>query len=226
MDNTKGWTLVIGFLTLVAVAAFLMVWLVYSSIQRTVAPVESMTGNLGTQVAKFLDPTPTVIPDPITIIHEVRSLARLETIQYTVEKVITAESGQGSFGLLFGDRLVFVAHGKIIAGVDMSRLGPDDLKVENGVLTVRLPESEVFVTALDNDKSYVYDRDTGLFTKGDVDLESAARRIAEDEIEKAAEEDGILDLARQNAEAYLSRLFRGLGYEEVIFIGNASTPAP
>lgn len=226
MNNTKGWILVIGILLLIGAAAFTMIWLIFSSVQRTIAPVESMTGNLSTQVAKILDPTPTVIPDPITIIHEVRSLARLETIQYTVEKVITAESGQGSFDALFGDRLIFVAHGKIIAGVDMARLGPDDLKVENGVLYVQLPEPEVFITALDNEKSYVYDRDTGLFTKGDVNLESSARRVAEDEIEKAAKEDGILDLARQNAEVYLARLFRNLGYEEVIFVGETSTPTP
>jgi hypothetical protein len=226
MDNTKGWILVTGILVLIAVAAFSMVWLIYSSVQRTVAPVESMTGNLGTQVAKILEPTPTILPNPITIIHEVRSLARLETIQYTIEKVITAESGQGSLGLLFGDRLIFVAHGKVIAGVDMARLGPEDLKVEEGVLYVQLPEPEIFITALDNEKSYVYDRDTGLLTKGDVDLEAAARQAAEYEISKAAEEDGILNLARQNAEVYLARLFRNLGFEEVIFVGDTRTPTP
>jgi len=226
MDNTKGWILVTGILVLIAVAAFSMVWLIVSSVQRTVAPVESMTGNLGTQVAKILEPTPTILPNPITIIHEVRSLARLETIQYTIEKVITAESGQGSLGLLFGDRLIFVAHGKVIAGVDMARLGPEDLKVEEGVLYVQLPEPEIFITALDNEKSYVYDRDTGLLTKGDVDLEAAARQAAEYEISKAAEEDGILNLARQNAEVYLARLFRNLGFEEVIFIGDTLTPTP
>lgn len=226
MDNTKGWILVTGILVLIAVAAFSMVWLIYSSVQRTVAPVESMTGNLGTQVAKILEPTPTILPNPITIIHEVRSLARLETIQYTIEKVITAESGQGSLGLLFGDRLIFVAHGKVIAGMDMARLGPEDLKVEEGVLYVQLPEPEIFITALDNEKSYVYDRDTGLLTKGDIDLEAAARQAAEYEISKAAEEDGILNLARQNAEVYLARLFRNLGFEEVIFVGDTRTPTP
>jgi hypothetical protein len=88
-----------------------------------------------------------------------------------------------------------------------------------------LPQPEIFVTALDNEKSYVYDRDTGLLTKGDINLESSARKAAEDEIEKAAMEDGILDLARQNAETYLYRLFRELGYPEVIFIGSpTSTP--
>ncbi len=226
MDNTKGWTLVIGILVLVSAVALVIIWTIYSSIQRAVAPVESMTGNLGTQISQIMDPSPTILPDPVTIIHDVRSLARLETIQYTVEKVVTAEIGQDSLGALFGDKLIFIAHGQIIAGVDMTRLGPDDLEVKNGVLYVQLPEPEVFVTALDNEKSYVYDRDTGLLTKGDINLESAARRVAEEEIEKAAVEDGILDLARQNAEVYLSRLFRSLGFEEVFFVGGSNTPMP
>ncbi len=226
MENTKGWVFVIGFLAIVALTALAIVGIIQNTVERTVSPVESMTGNLGTQVAAVLNPTPTVLPDPITIIRDVRSLARLETIQYTIEKVITAESGQGPLGSLFGDRLLLVAHGYVIAGVDMAKLGPDDLEVKNGVLYVRMPQAEIFVATLDNEKSYVYDRDTGLLTKGDINLESAARRVAEEAIEEAALEDGILDLARQNAENYLYRLFQQLGYPEVIFTDGTPTPTP
>jgi hypothetical protein len=162
----------------------------------------------------------------MTVIRDVRSLARLETIQYTVEKVITAQTGPGIFDSLFGDKLIFIARGLVVAGVDMSKLSPDDLRVENNVLYVRLPATEIFIATLDNDKSYVYNRDTGLLRKSDLNLETAARRAAEDEIEKAALEDGILDQARQNAENYLYRLFRQLGYPEVIFVANAATATP
>jgi hypothetical protein len=120
--------------------------------------------------------------------------------------------------ILFGDQLIFVGHGLVIAGVDLAKMGGDDMWLEEGVLYVRLPEPEVFVATLDNDKSYVYDRDTGIFTKGDVNLETVARQVAEDEIEKAAYEDGILELARVNAELYLFRFFRTLGYPDVIFV--------
>lgn len=227
MDNTKGWALVVGILTILFVSSLAVVWLLYSSIQQTVQPVQSVSGDLSTRIAQALNPTPTILPNPLTVIREIRSLARLETIQFTVEKVITAETGQTTLKPLFGDRLIFVAHGKVIAGIDLNKLGADDLELRNGILYVTLPEPEIFVTALDNDKSYVYDRDTGLLTKGDITLESTARRAAEDEIEKAAMQDGILDLARQNAENYLSRLFVNLGYPDVIFVGSTtSTPIP
>jgi hypothetical protein len=141
----------------------------------------------------------------------------LETIQYTVEKVITAETGQGVFGPLFGDRLLFVAHGYVIAGIDMKKLLPDDLRVDDGILYVELPPAEIFMSTLDNEKSYVYDRETGIFTQGDVNLETLARQAAEDEIREAALEDGILEQAQVNAEAYLYRLLRSLGFLDVIF---------
>jgi hypothetical protein len=114
--------------------------------------------------------------------------------------------------------LIFVAHGTVIAGIDLADMGQDDLWLEGGTLNVRLPEPQIFIATLDNDKSYVYDRDTGLLTKGNVDLETLARQAAEEEIEKAAADDGILDLARTNAEYYLSRLFQTLGYPQVIFV--------
>ena len=226
MDNKKGWSLVIGVLVIIAIVSSAMIWLVYDSFQRAVTPVQSMTGELATQVSSMLNPTPTIIPNPITIIRDVRSLARLETIQYTVEKVITAEQGQGTLGVLFGDKLIFIAHGQVIAGVDLSKLSADDIEIKDGILFFNLPNPEIFVATLDNEKSYVYDRQTGLLTKGDINLESSARRLAEDEIEKAAVEDGILDLARQNAENYLTRLLSDLGYPEVIIVSDKPTPLP
>jgi hypothetical protein len=182
-----------------------------------IQPMVQIPQSINTQVAEIIHPTPTIIPDPVTIIHSVRTLARLETIQYSIEKVITAETNQDMFGPLFGDKLLFVAHGTVIAGVDMEKLTADSLKLENGVLHVKLPPAEVFVVTLDNEKSYVYDRQTGLFNKGEKDLESEARKAAEGLILDAALEDGILEQANKNAEVYLDRLFGDLGFPEVIF---------
>lgn len=220
-NNLRGWVLVVGILLILGLSA----WGVVSAIQQSarqaqqaIQPVNDLTSNVATQVAQFLHPTPTVLPDPVTVIQGVRSLARLETIQYSVEKVITAETNQGPFGFLFGDRLILVAHGIVIAGVDLEKLTPEDLQLRGGTLYVDLPDPEIFLTTLDNDKSYVYNRDTGLLTHGNINLETEARRAAETEIEKAALQDGILEQANQNAENYLSRLLEDLGYPAVIFV--------
>jgi hypothetical protein len=215
----KKWQLIFQAI-LVIVLIVVGVYLVNSlqkSISSQLSPVREMTDNLSTQVSRVLNPTPTVIPDPVTIVHEIRSLARLETIKFSLEKIITAETPQGAFEWLVGDRLIFVAHGEVIAGIDLNKLEPEDLEILNGVLYADLPEPEIFVVAIDNEQSYVYDRETGIFTHGEVDLETEARRMAENEIERSALEDGILELAAQNGESFLDRLFRDLGYPEVIF---------
>jgi Protein of unknown function (DUF4230) len=220
--------LVGGFLAIFAIAAVILVRTVQDTSRAVLDPIQKGSSRLETQVAEFLHPTPTILPDPVSIIHEVRTLARLETIQYSVEKVITAETRQGIFEPLFGDRLLLVAHGTVIAGIDLQKLEPEDLFIQNSVLNVCLPDAEVFVTSLDNEKSFVYDRQTGVLTRGDVDLETLARKAAEAEILETAISDGILDLARQNAENYLSRLLLNLGYVDVVYrcVEPAPTPAP
>jgi hypothetical protein len=189
-----------------------------NDIHNTLNPLEQTNHALSTQVAGLLHPTPTVIPDPVTIIHEIKSIARLETIRYSVEKVISAEINHGILDPLLGDKLLFVAHGYVIAGIDMSKIEAGDLTLQGDVLNVRLPEAEVFVSTLDNDKSYVYSRETGIFARPDPNLETQARQVAEEEILKGAVEDGILDLASTNAQTYLRWFFETLGYKQVYFV--------
>ena len=210
------------FIIILLLLAVVAIWVVVSAVNRTINntlnPLQRANSQLGTQVSELLHPTPTIIPDPVTIINQVQALARLETIRYTVEKVITAETNQGVLGPLFGDRLLFVAHGYVIAGIDMSKIKPEDLWLDGTVLNVRLPAAAVLVATIDNDKSYVYDRQTGLLAKGDPALETQARQVAEQEINKAALDDGILDQAMANAQTYLRWFFETLGYKQINFV--------
>lgn len=206
------------FILIIIVIAWIVITSINKSITRAINPLKEANNAVNTQIADLLHPTPTIIPDPVTIIRDVRSLARLETSQYTVEKIITAEIGQGTFAYLLQDRLLLVAHGTVVAGIDMEKLKPEDMWLEGGVLSVHLPDAEVFIATLDNEKTYVYERDTGIFRKPVQNLETLARQSAEQEIRAAAIEDGILETARQNAETYLSRFFLILGYADVIFV--------
>jgi hypothetical protein len=221
MDKNKltPWVLLpVGILILMAVGIYAGVSVVQNAANEAIQPVSDLTGDLGTQVAQILNPTPTILPDPITVVREVNSLARLETIQYSVEKVVTAETGQAFLGVLFGDRLLLVAHGEVIAGVDLTKFTDEDIYIENGLLFIRLPEPEIFVATLDNERSYIYDRQIGFLRRGNTELETAARRAAEVEIERAAISDGILEQAERNAEEFLRRLFLQMGFPEVVFI--------
>ena len=211
---SKSWTnlLIIGLLIIAALTG----WGIVDVVRQATRGPATVSGGLATQVQQLINPTPTIYPDPVTVVLQVRALARLETTQYTIEKVVTAETGQGALAPLFGDRLLFVAHGEVIAGVDLSKLAERDVIVSSdGQVTLILPAAEVFVATLDNEKSYVYDRQAGVFTHGDIHLESQARQVAEQEIERAALEDGILNTAQANAQAFVERLLTSLRFKSV-----------
>ena len=219
MKNNNLLSLVI--LIVLVIVGFLIVQTVREASQAATAPfqqVNQANQALQTQVSNLLNPTPTIIPDPVTYINEIRALARLETIQYSVEKVVTCQVNQGAFDFAFGDKVLFVGHGTVIAGIDMEKLTPENMRFENGVLSVRLPPAEILVSTLDNQKSYVYDRQTGVLVKPNAELETICRQAAEQEILKGALEDGILEQAQVNAESYLMKFFAALGFPNTIFV--------
>ena len=196
------------------------------ALRQLTRPLEEAERALQEQFAGIANPTPTIIPDPVTIIRQVRGLSRLETTSYTIEKVITAESGQGPFAFLFGDRLILVARGQVIAGVDLGKMEEGDILVTgDGTVVVTLPQAEVFVATLDNQKSYVVDRDTGLVGVNPA-LETEARQAAEQEVLEAALEDGILETAQRNAELYVRQLIMALGFSDVVFAQAVPGPVP
>jgi hypothetical protein len=216
-------------LLLILLAIFACGGFMLYSYWKVVQPLEETGETLQKQIEELANPqiTPTIIPDPVTIFHEVQSLSRLETVSYSVEKIITAESGQGSpFSFLVGDRLILVAHGQVIAGVDLGKMTEDDISVSaDGRVTVNLPPAEVLVVTLDNQQTYIYDRDTGPIGMNPA-LESEARKAAEQEILDAALEDGILEMAQKNAEVYILRLVLALGFDDVEFTEVTSIPTP
>lgn len=183
-----------------------------NSAQNTVAPVGDFVREL------VIPATPAVVPDPVTIVREVQDLARLETASYSFEKVLRAEREQDLLWGVFGESMLFVAHGEVVAGVDLDEMEETDVQVvDPDTVMVNLPEAEIFYVVLDNQESYVADRDTGLLTRADPQLETVVRRRADDELRRAAEESDLLQRANENATDYMRDFLQSLGFEEVIF---------
>ena len=154
--------------------------------------------------------------DQPAVIRQIRALQRLETVSYTVDKIITGERENPILpAFLAGDRLLLVVHGEVIAGVDLSQLQPGDVVVAGRNVSIHLPQAEIFTTRLDNSKTRVYSRDTGLFSTPDPNLESEVREEAERQLRLAAMQDGILATANKNARQTVTTLLTGLGFGHV-----------
>ena len=151
--------------------------------------------------------------DQPTVVRQIRALQRLETVSYTMDKIISGERENPVLPrFLAGDRLLLVVHGEVIAGVDLSKLQPNDIVVNGRSVSINLPQAEIFTTRLDNAKTRVYSRDTGLFSTPDPDLEGEVRQEAERQLQAAALQDGILKTANKNARQTLTIMLNGLGF--------------
>jgi hypothetical protein len=216
MKENRGSNLLsILILIVIAGAAYYIVQSIRDTTQQAVAPFSQANSSLQTQVADLIHPTPTIIPDPITYINQIRAIARLETIQYSETEAVQAENNQGALGFLLGQKILLIVKGTVIAGIDMQKLQPGDLQMQNGTLHVNLPPTEVFITTLDESKTQAFDQ-SGILAKIDPNLELQGLVGAKDKILQAALDDGILEKAQVNAVTYLTKFFAALGYPNAI----------
>lgn len=164
--------------------------------------------------------TPAILPSPSTILMGVTEEARLVTVTADYEKVIVAERNQDVLWGALGEQLIFVANGTVVAGVDLSQMDTSDIQVvDPNTVQVRLPPAQIFedLSHLNNESSYVADRDTGLLTRADPELETRVRQAAEQEILEAAHGSDIIERANVKAQMEVGKIIEGLGYEVLFF---------
>jgi hypothetical protein len=153
-----------------------------------------------------------------TVVDRIQRLQRLETVVYTMDKLVTGAKENPIFpDFLAGDRLLMLVHGEVVAGIDFSSLKPGDVRIDGKQVRLHVPASQVFSTRLDSAKTRVYSRQTGLLVPTDPNLETQVRQEAERQLQEAALADGILRTAQQNGTSTITSLLQSLGFEKVDF---------
>lgn len=152
-----------------------------------------------------------------TVIASMRDLATLTTVEVVEYTTVEKGNDRGWLNWATGDRVVMFAVARIGAGVDLEQLDEGDVTVDFATrsITVRVPAGEITYVALDNTETTVFDRDTGLFTRGDPRLESEARQAAETILRDAAIAGGVVDEAERSARQALLRFLQTLGFDDV-----------
>jgi hypothetical protein len=183
--------------------------------------VTASTGMLHSLSAFLTGRSTTIDTSSPAIVDRIRKLSRLETVIYSIDKIVEGERQYALLpNFLTGDKLLLIAHGEVIAGVDLSQLKPSDVSINgdplhSGSIHIHLPAPQVLTTRLDNAHTRVYSRMTGVLVTADPNLETQVRQAAEQQITQAAISDGILDRARQNAQTSVTALLYGLGFHTV-----------
>lgn len=154
--------------------------------------------------------------DHAAVVKEMRELNRLETATFTIEKIIDGGTkGNRLQNFLFGDKILLIAHGTIIAGFDFSTLSDNDIVINEKEVKIKLPPAQILVATLDNSQTRVYDRQRGILALPEKDLESEARAAAEKSVKEAACTAGILKQATENGKRQLTVFLGALGFSQI-----------
>ena len=163
------------------------------------------------------------------VVMQIQKLNRLETVAFSVDTVITSQKA-GSWMKLWQDEQkgLFIARGRVEAGIDLSALTPEMVQVvapaeaaiknaesvdaNNPVsimpqIHITLPPSEIFSVYLDDIE--IYDWQTGAFGMMQVDpkiLQQAQSMAKKEVLERACRGD-VMNMALENAQTQLQQLF-------------------
>lgn len=150
-------------------------------------------------------------------VESIRGLSELTTVEMVEYTVVEKGDDRGLLNWAAGDRIQMFAVARIGAGVDLAQLEDDDVFADprSGRAIINLPSSTITYVAVDNEATHVYNRETGVFTRGDPDLERAARLAAEDVLVANAHEEGIIEMADDRAETVIEDLLTSLGYTDI-----------
>ncbi|HEX4019767.1 MAG TPA: DUF4230 domain-containing protein [Acidobacteriaceae bacterium] len=194
----------------------LLIGIVLGAVAFSLFAREATTG-LWNRVAAYATGRSLAIDTSVpTVVDKIRHLERLETVVYSMDKIVEGDRESPILpDFLVGDKLLLVVHGEVIAGIDLSQIQSSDIQIHGKDIQVHLPAAQVFVTSLDNTRTRVYSRTTGLLVPADPNLESEVRAQAQQQLLQAALADGVLNKARQNARTAVTTMLLGLGFQKV-----------
>lgn len=188
------------------------------------------------QLFKPTQPNPVEAISRDGVVSQIQQLNRLQTVAYSVDTVITSEK-QGTWYSLWQDKQkgLFIAHGRVNAGVDLAKLTPQMItlnpivpevsdsqanhnqianqvtSLDNANIHITLPPAQIFDVYLDDIE--LYDWKTGVFgmLQADPAILKEAQSVGKSQVLKQACQGSILKLATDNAKVQVEQLFEMTG---------------
>lgn len=143
-----------------------------------------------------------------SIITQIHRLNRLESTAFHIDTIIKTQK-QGNWYMLWQDAQtgLFMAKGRVLAGVDLDKLKPENVQVVGDTAIISMPPVEILSVNMDNLE--VYDIKTGSLGLTPIDksvFQEVQGRAKTQILESACRAD-ILKHAQAQAQAQLETLF-------------------
>lgn len=165
------------------------------------------------------------------VLKAIEDLGELRSSSANLQIVVDVEDDVDNVpAFLKGERVLFVAGGRVDGSVDLSKLGAGDVTVSDDrrKATIRLPRATLGAAQIDPSRTRVYNRERGLIDRledlvasnpgGEQELYVLAQRKLE---AAAAADPEVLDRAEENTRVTLTGLLTALGFTDVTvtFVG-------
>jgi len=187
----------------------------------TATPAPTRTATSTPRPTNTLMPTPTPTPTPILI--DIKELGKLVTTQYKLQTISVVEEKEDNWiERLFGEnKVVLVATGEVMAGVDMALITEEDVTVNGTAVKLIMPPAEIISVRLIPGESWIYDRKLNIL-KPNWDLELQAQEQAEAELVRWSTSHGILEQSEEVFTVRIEAFLRRLGFTEVTILFRGS----
>lgn len=147
------------------------------------------------------------------VVQQIEELGNLEVVKYNIQDVVQYEKKRT---WLPNSKASLMVAGEVIACVDLTKLGKDDIFTDKDSVSLILPVPEICHYKVDHSRSKVYNIEYGLWET--AKLVDDAYAHAEQHLYESALNMGIAQESRQNAIKVLTPILRGLGFTR-IYIG-------
>jgi hypothetical protein len=154
------------------------------------------------------------------VVGKIQAASKLATTEFTVDKIVHGTKSKKVAWIIKLNEARFLAYSqaKIKAGIDLSKLKADDIRIGDQSITIVLPQVEVINFSYPPDKFRIDEEvsDTRKFLNK-ISLEDQEKffQDAETDIRNNLEYMGIVKTTQQHTKTMLTSLLKNLGYREI-----------
>lgn len=153
------------------------------------------------------------------VVGRIHKASKLATTEFTIDKIVYGTETKRVAWVFEIGKASFIAHSKAIikTGVDLQKLGKEDIEIDGGSIALKLPPVEVINFSYPPE-SFEIDNELSrrsLFAKIDVKEQEKFFREAEIDIRNNLKYMGVVRTTQEKTRSMLNVMLRSLGYEEI-----------
>lgn len=151
------------------------------------------------------------------VVQQIEEMGKLEVVKYNIQDMMEYEKVRQ---WLPNSKATLKIVGEVIACVDLTTIGENDIVTKDDSVSLILPMPEICHYKIDHSRSRVYNMQYGLWETAEV-VEDAYKK-AEEQIYQQAQSMGIEKESRENTIKVLTPILRAMGFTK-IYIGFKSS---